>query len=78
MKPGTVHRSLGIYLKAQENPGKPHLGERMMVLRPVIASNEVPYSNSTKLQLLEILYFQKKKNKISLHLQANVFTYTIL
>ena len=25
--PGTVHRSPGIYLKAEENPGKPQLGD---------------------------------------------------
>ena len=28
MIPGAVHRSPGIYLTAEENPGKPHLGDR--------------------------------------------------
>ena len=36
VKQGAVHRSPGIYLKAEENPGKPQL--------KVIASNGVPIS----------------------------------
>ena len=27
MTPGTMHRSPGVYLRAEENPGKPHLGD---------------------------------------------------
>ena len=39
MKPGAVHRS-GIYLTADENTGKPQLGDRLMkAVRPVIISN---------------------------------------
>ena len=30
MIPGAVHRSPGICLKAEENPGKPQLGDRLM------------------------------------------------
>jgi hypothetical protein len=30
MIPGAVHRSHGIYLTAQENPGKPQLGDPLM------------------------------------------------
>ena len=37
--PGTVHKYLGICLKAEENPGKPQLE----TVRPVIASNGVPF-----------------------------------
>ena len=38
--PGAVHRSLGIYLTAEENPVKPQLGDHVMkVVRLVIASN---------------------------------------
>ena len=42
--PGAVHRSPGIYLRTEENPGKPQLRGRLMkTVRPVIALNEVPY-----------------------------------
>jgi hypothetical protein len=40
MKLGAVHKSPGIYLSAEENPGKPQLGDRLM---KVIASNGVSY-----------------------------------
>ena len=42
---GAVHRSPGICLTAEENPRKPQLGDRLMkgAVRPVIASNEVPF-----------------------------------
>ena len=41
MIPGAVHRSPGICVSTEENPGKSQLGDFMMkVLRPVIASNE--------------------------------------
>ena len=44
MNPGAVHRSPGIYLMAEENPGKPQVGDCLMkVVRPVIASNAFPY-----------------------------------
>ena len=44
MIPGAVHRFPGICLTAEENPGKPQLGERLKkALRSVIASNRVPY-----------------------------------
>ena len=40
MIPGTVHRSPGIYPIAEENPGKPQLGDRLTkVVRPIIVSN---------------------------------------
>ena len=39
-----MFRSPGIYLKAEENGGKPQLGDRLMkAVRLVIESNEVPY-----------------------------------
>ena len=44
MIPGAVDRSLGIYLTAEENPGKPQLGDRLMkAVRPVIDSNGGPF-----------------------------------
>ena len=40
---GTVPRSPGMYLIEEENPGKPQLGDRLMMdVRPVIVSNGVP------------------------------------
>ena len=43
MRPGTVHRSPGSYLAAEEDPGKPQLGgDLMKVMRPDIASNGGP------------------------------------
>ena len=42
MIPGAVHRSPGIYLTAEENPGQPQLGDRLMKnVRQVITSNEL-------------------------------------
>jgi hypothetical protein len=39
VKPDTVHRSPGIYLMTEENPGKTQLGGHVMsAVRPVIAS----------------------------------------
>ena len=40
---GAVHRSPGICLTAEENPGKPQLGDHLDEgdVRPVIVSNEV-------------------------------------
>ena len=41
---GAVRRSSGIYLTAEETPGKSQLGDRLMKAeRPVIASNWTPY-----------------------------------
>ena len=44
MKLGAVHRS-GIYLTAEENPGKPQLGRRQSAkaMLIIIVSNGVPY-----------------------------------
>ena len=48
MIPGAVHRPPDIYLKTEDILGKPQLGDRVMkALRPVIASNEVPYLQMT-------------------------------
>ena len=42
--PGAGHKSPGICLAGEENPGKPQSGDRLMkALRSVIASNEVPF-----------------------------------
>ena len=41
--PGPVHRSPGIYLRAEENPGKPQLGDRLMKTVRTVISNGVPY-----------------------------------
>ena len=39
-----VYRSPGIYLTVEKNLGKPQLGDRLIkTMRPVIASNGVPY-----------------------------------
>ena len=43
MKAVTLHHSPGIYLTAEENPGKLQLGIRLKVVRPVIASYRVRY-----------------------------------
>ena len=44
MIPGAVHRSLGIYLSAEENSRKPQLGTcHMKAVGQVFASNGVPY-----------------------------------
>ena len=44
MVPGTVHKFPGICLIAEENLGKPQLGDSlMMAVRPVISSNGVHY-----------------------------------
>jgi hypothetical protein len=43
MIPWTVHRSLGIYLTDEENPRKSQLEDRLKIVRPDIASGEVPY-----------------------------------
>ena len=41
---GAVHRSPGIYLTAEETPGKLRLGDSLMkAVGPVIAPNGVPY-----------------------------------
>ena len=42
MIPGAVLRATGIYLTAEENPRKLQLGDKG-ALRPVIASNGVPF-----------------------------------
>ena len=48
VKPGAGHKSPGIYLTAEENPGKPQLRDHLMrALRPVIASNGIPYLQMT-------------------------------
>ena len=43
--PGAVHKSPGICLTAEENPGIPQIGEKSDegTVRPVIASNGVPF-----------------------------------
>ena len=44
MIPGVVLRSPGICLTAEENPGKPQVGDRLnKAVRPVITSNGIPY-----------------------------------
>ena len=44
MIPGDVHILSDIYLMAEENPGKPQLGDHLIkAVQPVIASNGVPY-----------------------------------
>ena len=47
MIPGSVHRSTGIYLTAEKNPGKSHLGRPSV--RPVMASNGVLHLQMTSL-----------------------------
>ena len=59
MIPGTVHISLGIYLMAEETPGKPQLGDHMMKpVRPVIDSNGVLY-----LQMMSVESGKEKEGK---------------
>jgi hypothetical protein len=44
MKPGAVRRFSGIYLTAEETPGKSQLSDSLMkVVQPAIASNSVVY-----------------------------------
>ena len=40
---GTVHRYPGIYLKADENPGKPQLMDGFKFVLPAIVSKETRY-----------------------------------
>ena len=44
MKPGAVKRYPGIFVKSEENYGKPQLGYRVIkAVTPVVASSEDPY-----------------------------------
>ena len=43
---GALHRSPSINLTAEENSGKHTLGDRLMTVRAVIASNEVTLSSN--------------------------------
>ena len=48
MKPGAVHKSPSICVKAEKKLGKPQLGNRLMnTLRLVIVSNGTPYLQIT-------------------------------
>ena len=49
VKLGTINKSSGIYLMAEENPKKLQLGYQMMVMWPVITSKGVPYLHMTSL-----------------------------
>ena len=43
-----MHRAFGIDLTDEENPGNPELGDCLInAVRPVVASNEVPYLQNT-------------------------------
>ena len=45
-----MHRSLGILLTAEENPGKLQVGNRLIKsVRSIIASTEVPYFQMTSI-----------------------------
>ena len=78
MKPGAIHRSPGIYLTADENPGRSQLGDRLIkATRPVISSYVVFYLQMTsagshntpgrkKEEMLERIGFYKSSEILSL------------
>ena len=67
MIPGAVHRS-GICLTAEENPGKPQLGDGLMkLLYEVIVSNGVPFLQMRSIGSQSTSGREKEgKNKINL------------
>ena len=71
MVPGAVHRSPGIYLMAEENPGKSHLEERLIkAVRPVIVSNG---SLTFKLGPYDCTARQERRNERDLIIYLNEF-----
>ena len=61
---GAVHRYPGICLTAEENPRKPQLGDRLMKrLKPVIASNGVPFLQIRSIESHSTSGREKEKNK---------------
>ena len=66
MIPGTVHKSPGIYQMAEENHGKPQLGDRLMkAVRPIVSSNGVPYLQMRSVGSLSTSEKEKEGNKDS-------------
>ena len=64
MMPGVVHRSPGIYHTAEENPGKPQLGNHLMkTLRSVIASNGFPCLQMMPVGSYSTLEEEKERKK---------------
>ena len=63
MIPWAVHRSSGICLTSEENPGKPQLGESPWTMRPVIASNEVPYLQMRSVGLHSMSGIEKERKE---------------
>ena len=47
---GTVRRSPGFYITAEENPGKPQLGDFMMTVVPDVTPNGIPYLQMTSVE----------------------------
>ena len=61
-KVGNEVRSSGIYLTAEENSGKPQLGDHLMkAVHPVIASNGVPY---LQMRLIGSQHVKKGEGKL--------------
>ena len=59
MIPGAVHRSTGIYLSDEGNPGKHQLGDHVMrAMQTVIAFNRVPY-----LKIISVGWHKKSGRK---------------
>ena len=64
MIPGAAHRSLGICLTTEENPGKPQLGDGLIKsVRLVIASNEIPYLQMTSIGFHSTSWRGEKEGK---------------
>ena len=82
MTPGAVHRSPGICLTAEENPGKTWLGERLIkAMRPVIVSNGVPYLQITSVgRLVKHASFHMRNILLCLfrHISMFVFNYALM
>ena len=59
-----MHRCPGVYLTAEENIGKPQLGDRLMkAVRPVITSNGIPYLLIRSVGLHSMSEREKEGNK---------------
>ena len=66
-----VHRSLGIYLTAQEKSGKPQLGDRLLkVVRPDVAANGIPY-----FQIMSLASWERKKKGETERIKSERATY---
>ena len=72
MKPEAVHKSLGIYLTAEENPGELQLGNCLMeAMGMIIILNGIPYFQITSIREGE---WRKERLMISVEMNGMQFT----